>query len=251
MANNGRLFNKAAPHYRKYRPIALPELGQWVAESADLKRGARILEIGCGAGQATALFTGLAPRQTSIDPGQKLIDICQQSFARQPGYDFQCVGFEDYQAPANTFDLVYAATSFHWLEPRAGYVRAISLLKPGGYLAIVTDKHAQRTVFFAEVQAIYRQIAPELARESCGPQVAPPESGAELTLISQARFERRIEYTAEQYIGLLHTFSDHLALGDERLERLCLGIHQLINRRFNGWVQKNLTTEVHLYQSSF
>ncbi|MCP8899003.1 hypothetical protein [Gilvimarinus xylanilyticus] len=71
-----------------------------------------------------------------------------------------------------------------------------------------------------------------------------------MPLIGQAHFERRIEYSADQYIGLLNTFSDHVALGDERLERLCLGIHQLINRRFNGWVQKDLTTEVYLYQAS-
>ena len=44
--------------------------------------------------------------------------------------------FEEWQPrPDERFDLVYAATAWHWIDPAVRYRRAWQLLRPGGHLA--------------------------------------------------------------------------------------------------------------------
>jgi hypothetical protein len=50
--------------------------------------------------------------------------------------------FETWDPPASErFDLVFAATAWHWIDPAVGYPRAWRLLRPGAYLAIWSASH--------------------------------------------------------------------------------------------------------------
>jgi hypothetical protein len=44
-------------------------------------------------------------------------------------------------------------------------------------------------------------------------------------------------YTADQYVKLMHTFSDHVRLGEETFQRLRAGVRETIER-FGGVVVK-------------
>lgn len=46
--------------------------------------------------------------------------------------------FEDYQAPDHAFDLVVAATAFHWIDPEVAFTKTVRLLVPGGWLAVLS-----------------------------------------------------------------------------------------------------------------
>ncbi|MGH9058788.1 MAG: class I SAM-dependent methyltransferase [Acidimicrobiales bacterium] len=49
--------------------------------------------------------------------------------------------FEDVDLPGESFDLVFSATAWHWIDPRVGYPKAVSLLAFGGALVLATNAH--------------------------------------------------------------------------------------------------------------
>ena len=57
--------------------------------------------------------------------------------------------------PPEPFDVVLAATAFHWIDPAVRVVKAAEALRPGGALATVATHVAggRDDAFFAEVQA--------------------------------------------------------------------------------------------------
>lgn len=102
---------------------------------AGLGPAARVLEVGCGAGQASGDLAARAAHVTALDPGAQLI---AQARARTgaANVDFVVSTFEAYQPSPGGFDLVASAQAWHWVDPSVGFPKAALALKPGGALAI-------------------------------------------------------------------------------------------------------------------
>lgn len=245
----GRTFDKNADEYQRYRPGYPAAISDRIISVLGLRDRCRILEIGCGTGQATALFSGLTPTQVCIDPGAKLLKECEVYSNKLPDYSFVCGTFEEFEDDPASFDLIYAATCFHWLKPGLRFKKAASLLTTQGGLAVFTDQHTKkRDGFFAEVQAVYQKIAPELVASP--PKMPREEIATEenpLMLLHQSEYDRELIYKSEEYIGLLKTFSGHIALGEGRLNQLCDAIYTLIETKYDGNVIKILTTNLAIY----
>ena len=62
---------------------------------------------------------------------------------------------------STAYDLVYAATAWHWVDPEVRYQRAHEVLRPGGHLAFWRADHVFPVggdPFFAEIQEVYDEI---------------------------------------------------------------------------------------------
>ncbi len=70
--------------------------------------------------------------------------------------------FETYRpASSGLYDFVFAATSWHWLDPNLRYRRAHELLRPDGHLAFWSATHVFPDAgdpFFCEIQPVYDEI---------------------------------------------------------------------------------------------
>ena len=70
--------------------------------------------------------------------------------------------FEDWRpASGAAFDLVVAATSWHWIDPGVRYERAFDLLRDGGHLAFWKATHVfpdGGDPFFRDIQDVYDEI---------------------------------------------------------------------------------------------
>jgi ubiquinone/menaquinone biosynthesis C-methylase UbiE len=249
MEQLAKIFNRKASEYHRYRPGYPRGISEKIISVLGLRENCQILEIGCGTGQATALFTGLKPTQICIDPGTELLRECKASNSNLPGYSFVCSTFENFEAQPASFDLIYAATCFHWLKPGRRFKKAAFLLTAQGGLAVFTHQHKkQKNGFFAASQAVYKKFAPELI-------ASPPKMPAEetfieensLTLLHQSELDRNLAYRSDEYVGLLKTFSGHIALGEKRLNKLCDAIHTLIETRYGGRIIKTVTTNLAIY----
>ena len=219
-------FNTVAARYDRYRPLYPAAVFDAICAYQPLDAEAHLLEIGLGTGQATQPFLQRDYRVTAVDPGDQLTAFAQQALAEYPGFAVHTCTFEDF-ATSDQFDLIYAATSFHWVDPAIGFTKIRNLLRPGGTVALFWNHPEPQDPAHAAMQLAYELYRPTRAaksRTSFSAADAAPRAQALIaagfqdvhtTLHTSTR-----SLTAAAYIQLLNTYSDHLAMADT--ERLAL-----------------------------
>ncbi len=131
-----QLFDGVAELYDACRPGYPADLVAAMVAAANVQPGRRILEIGCGTGQLTRQLVPYGAKLTAIDLGPSMIAVARRHLP-EDRVALHVSSFEDYQAPDGTFDLVVAATAFHWIDPEVAWTKAARLLVPGGWLAVL------------------------------------------------------------------------------------------------------------------
>jgi SAM-dependent methyltransferase len=219
-----------------------------LAGIAGLRPGARVLEIGSGTGKATQLLAERNYQVTAIELGPNLAAVARRRLARFPNVAIVVAAFEDWPLPREPFDAVVAATAFHWLDSTVRVTKAADGLRPGGSLATIATHHIDGgdAQFFIDVQDCYQ-------RPGRLPTAAdiPPDSGE---LERSGRFEpptfRRYEweqsYSAQEYLELLSTYSDHRALEETERRHLLDCISQVIVERYGGRIRKRYLNELRI-----
>ena len=182
----GLSFDRVARAYDRSRPGYPPELVAHACATAGVQAGDRVLEIGCGSGQLTCALVERGLRVTAIEPGANLIALAAERCRAAGEVTFVHARFEDAPLPAVPVAAVFAAASFHWLDPDVSWSRAAAALAPGGTLALlgycaVVEEHSQQD-----------QTALLAALARCAPAAAaawPPQR--ELDAIRAGVAERR------------------------------------------------------------
>lgn len=129
-----------------------------------------------------------------------------------------------------TYDLVFAATAWDWLDPAVRHEKAWSLLSPGGHLGFWNASHVfpdDGDPFFREIQAVYEEIGEGLPPNARWLRPGElPDHCAEVISTGlfqdcQVRhFDWEVVYDADSYIDLLNTFSGHIAMREDQRRRL-------------------------------
>ena len=130
------LFDGVAGLYDATRQGYPVEIVDAMVANAAIGPGAAVLEIGCGTGQLTRQLAGRAFDLTAIDIGAAMVRTAQSKMADGTAR-FQVSSFEDF-ADTGPFDLIVSATAFHWIDPGVGLAKAARLLRPSGWLALLT-----------------------------------------------------------------------------------------------------------------
>ena len=130
------VFDQIADAYKAARPDYPEALVEDVLSYAELKPKDEILEVGCGAGQATKGFASRGFPTLAIDPGPKLLAGARESLAGFKNVEFLQSTFEALPASQRKFRLIIAAQSWHWVSPEVRFVKAAASLSPNGSLAV-------------------------------------------------------------------------------------------------------------------
>jgi SAM-dependent methyltransferase len=118
-----------------------------------------ILEVGPGTGQATRGLLSHGATVHAIEIGPAMADKLRQVL---PAEDLTVTvgNFEEVPVEKVTYDCVFSATAYHWIEPAAQLNRPSELLRPAGLIAIVdliqVDSRNDRG-FFVAAQPIYER----------------------------------------------------------------------------------------------
>lgn len=247
-------FNQVAELYDQARPGYPEELFADLRRLAGVGPGARVLEIGCGTGQATVPLAELGCQVVAVELGAELAAVAQRNLARFPQVQVVVAAFESWPLPQEPFDVVLAATSWHWLDPAVRVGKAADALRPGGALATVATHHVAGGTqeFFEEAERCYERWDPDTP-----PGGARLPASADLPLDPEAvdrsgwfgpavfrRYERDRAYTTERYLDVLRTYSGHRAMASADLDGLLQCIGQLISTRYGGRITKRYLTEL-------
>lgn len=131
----GAVFDEVPDLYDRVRPAYPDALYADLIELTGLDASSNVLEVGCGTGQATTALAVLAGSVTAVEPGAGMVDLARRRLAARPNVTVEHARFEDWDDRGRRFDLVVAASSWHWIDPAVGWRRAHDVLTAGGWLA--------------------------------------------------------------------------------------------------------------------
>ena len=250
-------FDSAAAIYQQARPEYPDALFRDLAALAHLGPGSRLLEVGAATGKATLPLARLGYRITCLEIGPALAAVARAALAPFPAVDVIEADFESWQPPGgSSFDLIYAATAWHWIDPAVRYGRARELLRPGGHLAFWQATHVFPVggdPFFAGIQDVYDEIGEGLPPGTAWPRPGElPDERAEIeasglfTGVRVRQYGWEVSYTAAEYIRLLDTFSGHIAMAQWQRDRLYGEIRRRLALRPDGRVRRGWGAVLHV-----
>ena len=250
-----RTFDEIAELYDKTRRPWPDELfSDLFVRSGIEPNAANVLEIGCGTGQATLPMARRGCRVVCVEMGVNLANIARRNLAEFARVEVANARFEDWEA-SGVFDIVLAVNSWHWLDPRLRYAKAARLLRVGGVLAFTTGSHVFPhgfDPFFTEIQECYEAIGESSLEWPPPPPHKIPDAREEIERsgyfgdVFVTRHLWSEDFTADEYVGLMNTASDHRLMERAKRERLFREMRSLINARPERRIRKHNLTILHM-----
>lgn len=120
-------------------------------DASHLAAGARVLEIGCGAGHLTIRLAERDLRVDAIDASPAMVEAAARRALEGGMSERVTVEVADVHAlpfEASHFDLIVAVGVIPWLHsPHAAVAEMARVLRPGGHLIVTADNRARLSSF--------------------------------------------------------------------------------------------------------
>jgi SAM-dependent methyltransferase len=231
--DRARTFNNVAAAYDAHRAGYPSDLFANLIAIAKLKPKDRVLEVGCGSGQATSGFVSVGLDVTGVDPGESLIELARSKYVGSAVVRFELASFEEWERNGRQYELVAAAQSWHWVRPDKGFAKAADALTPNGFITVFGHTPAWSASLIDILRPSYARLAPELF----GP---PPEAwylpngpipdliqaSGSFGRVEHREYRWRRSYSATSFAAYLGTRSDRLLLPPERRAELLLAVER-------------------------
>jgi SAM-dependent methyltransferase len=158
-----RLFNEVPDLYDRVRPAYPDDLFADLVAITGIGPRSSVLEVGCGTGQATRSLASLGCSVTAVESGSALAELARQRLAGSPNVSVETSSFEDWDDLGRRFDVVVAASSWHWIDPSLGWRRAHEVLHPDGWMALlgnVVVRRVDEPEVYATTADLHERFAP-------------------------------------------------------------------------------------------
>lgn len=157
---------------------------------------------------------------TAVELGEDLAKYTKSKFGKYKNITVHHSTFEDYECQEESIDLIYSATAFHWIPKEKGYPKVLKLLKPDGTLALFWNRpfvSRDDDELHQKIQSIYQKYKPSNTKivendtDKYNNRLNTVQSygfkDVEFKLYHLIRI-----FSADNYISLLNTYSDHRSL---------------------------------------
>ncbi len=232
-------FEESADLYNETRPGYPEQFVEDVISFSNIPAGGRILEIGCGPGNATISFARHGFEILAVELGVKLSTYTRQNCLPYPKVSVVNIAFEDWPMEVGVYDLAISADAFHWIQPEIGYPKVASALKPSGTLAFFWNAPSKMDPeIAAAVKQVYISRAPqaEIPEESFTPEWMINTITEVITQsacfgdVTVRTYPVTVTESVDHYIKNLWTYSSHHPLDRRTREYLYDGIREVLEQ---------------------
>lgn len=164
----GRLgFDRLVDEYDAHRPQVPWGAVAEICRMASLGKGSRVLDVGAGTGQLTFPLRRAGLDVTALEPGAALAGRLREHAAGDGNIAVETDLFEDCPQAPESFDAVWSANAFHWVDPAVSYAKAARLLRPGGHLVLLwTHPLAADASLQRRLNEAFAEVDPNFVRDS-------------------------------------------------------------------------------------
>ncbi len=236
-------FDTVAGRYEKLRPGYPEELYKTIFDYISIDDSSKVIEVGIGGGQATLPVLQTGCTLTAVEYGENFSKLCEEKFKDFKNFSVITEKFENVTFSDSEYDLVYSASAFHWVPEDMGYSKVFNMLKSGGVFARFAN-HPYRDkgnpglseaideiygkyyygYYGTDIKSV-KEYTKEQAVQRAG--IAKKYGFVD---IEHALFYRTRTFSAKEYIELLGTYSDHIAIEENIRMEFFSKIEEAINK---------------------
>jgi SAM-dependent methyltransferase len=220
-------FESTAAYYAAHRPGYGDAAFAHLRDRFALDGDARVLDLGCGAGQVAVPLAAHAGAVVGVDPDEAMLRAARKraATAGRENVRWRVGSDADLDALSGPFRLATMGRSLHWMDEERTLDRLLQLLEPGGGVAILDDAEWLTRGERAWQDAVYEVADEHVADlpERTGPiEYADPwdELVAERGYVDVETWTDRFErgWTVDGVVGYLLSlsFCSPATLGDAR-----------------------------------
>jgi len=256
-----RLFGLDPDAYCHARPDYPEAVYGVLVEHGAIQPGTATLEIGAGPGVATRRLIELGANPLTIVEPDERFGPSLEALAAAASVPMRIVvaAFEDASLPNASFDLVAAATSYHWLDPNIAVDEIAALLKPGGFVALWWNIFGDLDRPDPYHDATRELLADTAISPSGAPDAIPfglDRAAREAEFARSGAFgemfyaETRWTLTLDTVrLGKLYEGFSHIQrMPTVARERLLTRLMEIADAEFGGRVERNMTSPIYLAQ---
>lgn len=245
-------FDEVPDLYDRNRPGYPKALFDDLVSLSGIPPEGRILEIGCGTGQATIPLAQRGFAVVCLEPGPSMARFARAKLARFPRVQVLRSTFEEWPVEHGAFSLVFSAQAFHWVAADVRFAKAALALDATGGLAVVGNAEVpERSSLREVIDAVYARHAPTLAGPPATRWYADEGPLSELFSdcdrfgpVTCRRYPWSRVYSPSDYCDLLRTHSDHRMLPADQLDSLLGALVEVIEAH-GGAIE--VAYDAHLY----
>jgi len=245
-------FDSIVLNYDKARWDYPDELFADVFSYSGSGKGRNAIEIGAGTGKATTPFLDAGYAVTAVEMGANMSEFLLDKFIEYSEFRVITSTFEDARLENDSYDLVYAASAFHWVDAEIGCPKVFRLLKNGGVFALFRNNAVpvDDGELYEDIRAVYEEHyysyyihddRPDKLLKMTEEDFRKPseihkgfrfESMERYGFadVSMKLYNATRTYSADEYIALLDTYSDHISLPDDNRSALYEGVKEAIEK---------------------
>lgn len=198
--------------------------------------GREVLDVGIGTGVSARPLRAAGCHVLGVEA-----DARMARFARRDGFEVEVARFEQWEPAGRRFDAIISGMTWHWVDPFAGAVKAATLLRPGGRLAVFWNIGQPPGDLARAFSEVYRQVVPDTpfasppgdAVAGYEPILTKATNAIEATQAFEAperwRFDSEQRYTTGQWLDQVPTFGGHSLFSPGQLEQLLAGMRTAID----------------------
>ena len=242
-----------AEEYERVRSGYPAALVDKAVATGGLEPGDPVVEIGPGTGKLTRELAGRGLAVDAVEPDAELADVARR-IVGDAAVRFHITTFEDVELPEGAFKAVFAATSYHWVEPDVGWRKIAGLLEPNGMFALLSHFGGTKGAIEKELIEVWHRIAPSRYFEpiedeklwagvderrgnasdlwawlSRRADLARPEAATLFRDVEMTREPVEGVLTTEHYLARVRTTNGYLHLAAEDQQRLEQGLAAVID----------------------
>lgn len=242
-----RRFSNRVDHYRRYRPSYPTAVIELIRETAGLKPGAAVADIGSGTGIFTRLLLEAGFDVSAVEPNEPMRQVAEADLGGFPGFHSIAAPAEQTGLPDHHAGALTAAQSFHWFERDLAQGEFRRILKPDGWVFLIwNERKPGSSAFNRDYQALVASFGENL-RDQIEDNKEAVHSFFASSTYRAATFDNPHRLNWEQLRGRFLSSSYTPTQDDPRYPSLLAQLEEIFrSHEQDGRVEFEQQTSVHL-----